>query len=126
MEAVWKVRQIECLSNNGIQNIVVTVCFDIDADEDGLKGFVQGDVKLLPPDAASFTQLADVTEAQVVQWTKDALGADGVARFEGMAQTQIDNQKVAQPKVVPLPWVPEVIEPPTTTADVAWTDEEAA
>ena len=105
-EYQWKARQIECLSDNGMQNIVVTVCFDIDADEDGLKGFVQGDVKLLPPDAASFTQLADVTEAQVVQWTKDALGADGVARFEGMAQQQIDNQKVAQPKVVPLPWVP--------------------
>ena len=106
MNAVWKVRQIECLSNNGMQNIVVTACFDIDADEDGLKGFVQGDVKLLPPDAQSFTQLADVTEAQVVQWTKDALGADGVARFEGMAQQQIDNQKVAQPKTVRLPWVP--------------------
>lgn len=109
---VWKARQIECLSDNGMQNIVVTVCFDIDADEGGLKGFVQGDVKLLPPDAQSFTQLADITEAQVVQWTKDALGADGVARFEGMAQTQIDNQKVAQPKVVPLPWasVSEVID----------------
>jgi hypothetical protein len=106
MNAVWKVRQIECLSNNGMQNIVVTACFNIDADEDGLKGFVQGDVKLLPPDAQSFTQLADVTEAQVVQWTKDALGADGVARFEGMAQQQIDNQKVAQPKTVCLPWAP--------------------
>jgi hypothetical protein len=106
MNAVWKVRQIECLSNNGMQNIVVTVCFDIDADEDGLKGFVQGDVKLLPPDAQSFTQLADVTEDQVIQWTKDALGADGVARFEGMAQQQIDNQKTPQPKTVPLPWVP--------------------
>ena len=110
---VWSVRQIECLSDNGLDNVVVTVCFDIDADEGGLKGFVQGDVKLLPPDAASFTQLADATEAQVVQWTKDALGVDGVARFEGMAQQQIDNQKVAQPKVVPLPWVePEVVEEP--------------
>jgi hypothetical protein len=117
----WKVRQIEALNVDGLDNVVVTVCFDIDADEEGLKGFVQGDVKLLPPDAQSFTQLADVTEAQVVQWTKDALGADGVARFEGMAQTQIDNQKVAQPKVVPLPWATEedsVIKPPETSADV--------
>jgi hypothetical protein len=106
MDTVWKVRQIECLSENGLDNVVVTVCFDIDADEDGLKGFVQGDTKLLPPDASSFVSLNDVTEAQVIQWTKDALGADGVARFEGMAQQQIDNQKVAQPKVVPLPWAP--------------------
>ena len=103
---VWKVRQIECLSQDGLDNVVVTVCFDIDADEDGLKGFVQGDTKLLPPDAANFTALDSVTHDQVVAWTKDALGANGVARFEGMAQQQIDNQKVAQPKVVPLPWVP--------------------
>jgi hypothetical protein len=121
MNAVWKVRQIECLSNNGMQNIVVTVCFDIDADEDGLKGFVQGDVKLLTPNAQSFTQLADVTEDQVIQWTKDALGADGVARFEGMAQQQIDNQKTPQPKTVPLPWVP--IPEPEPIPEVA-TDSE--
>jgi len=61
---------------------------------------------LLPPDAQSFVELADIIEAQVIAWTKDALGEDGVARFEGMAQTQIDNQKVAQPKVVALPWKP--------------------
>jgi hypothetical protein len=108
MNTVWKVRQIEALSQNGLDNVVVTVCFDIDADEDGLKGFVQGDTKLLAPDAANFTDLASITEDQVIQWTKDALGADGVARFEGMAQQQIDNQKAAQPKVVPLPWAPPV------------------
>ena len=105
-EYAWSVRQIECLSENGLDNVVVTVCFDIDADEDGLKGFVQGDTKLLPPDAQDFVELADITEAQVIAWTKDALGTDGIARFEGMAQTQIDNQKVAQPKAVALPWKP--------------------
>jgi hypothetical protein len=110
MNTVWKVRQIECLSENGLDNVVVTVCFDIDADEDGLKGFVQGDTKLLPPDASSFVSLNDVTEDQVIQWAKDALGDGGVARFEGMAQQQIDNQKVAQPKVVPLPWAPVEIQ----------------
>jgi hypothetical protein len=102
----WKITQIEAMNEGDLQGVVVTVCFDIDADEDGLKGFVQGDTKLLPPDAQSFVELADITEAQVIAWTKDALGTDGVARFEGMAQTQIDNQKVVQPKVVPLPWKP--------------------
>jgi hypothetical protein len=107
---VWKIRQIEAINEGDLQGVVVTVCFDIDADENGLKGFVQGDTKLLPPDAANFVSLESVTEAQVIAWTKEALGADGVARFEGMAQQQIDNQKVAQPKVVPLPWAPPVEE----------------
>ena len=106
----WKITQIETMNEGDLENVVVTVCFDIDASEDGLKGFVQGDTKLLPPDAQSFVELADITEAQVIAWTKDALGDDGVARFEGMAQQQIDNQKVEQPKMVPLPWATEEAE----------------
>ena len=102
----WKITQIEAQKIDDLDDVVVTVCFDIDATEDGLKGFVQGDTKLLPPDAQDFVELANVTEAQVIAWTKEALGTDGVARFEGMAQQQIDNQKVAQPKVVALPWKP--------------------
>ena len=102
----WKITQIEAQKVDDLDDVVVTVCFDINASEDGLKGFVQGDTKLLPPDAQSFVELADITEAQVIAWTKDALGEDGVDRFEGMAQTQIDNQKVEQPKMVPLPWKP--------------------
>ena len=102
----WKITQIEAQKIDDLDDVVVTVCFDIDATEDGLKGFVQGDTKLLPPDAQSFVELADITEAQVIAWTKEALGETGIARFEGMAQQQIDNQKVAQPKAVPLPWKP--------------------
>jgi hypothetical protein len=102
----WKITQIEAQKVDDLDDVVVTVCFDINADEDGLKGFVQGDTKLLPPNAQSFVELANVTETQVIAWTKEALGDEGVARFEGMAQTQIDNQKVEQPKVVPLPWKP--------------------
>jgi len=102
----WKITQIEAQKIDDLDDVVVTVCFDIDATEDGLKGFVQGDTKLLPPDAQNFVELADITETQVIAWTKDALGEAGIARFEGMAQTQIDNQKVAQPKAVPLPWKP--------------------
>ena len=106
----WTIRQIEAQKVDDLDDVVVTVCFDIDASEDGLKGFVQGDTKLLPPDAQNFVELADITEAQVIAWTKDALGEDGVDRFEGMAQTQIDNQKVEQPKMVPLPWTTEEAE----------------
>lgn len=110
MNTTWKIRQIEAMNVDNLESVVVTVCFDIDAEEDGLKGFVQGDTKLLPPDAQNFTELANITEEQVIAWTKASLGEDGVARFEGMAQQQIDNQKVVQPKVVKLPWATEEAE----------------
>lgn len=106
MVSTWKVRQIEAMIQGALENVAVTVCFGIDGEEDGLKGYVASDVKLLPPDADSFTKLNDATEEQVIGWTKDALGESGVAQFEAMLQAQIDAQKVPQPKVVPLPWVP--------------------
>ena len=104
MSMLWTVTQIEVINEDGLQNVIVTTCFTVSGDENGLKGLAQGDVKLLPPDAQHFINLQDVTEAEAVQWTKDALGVAGVAQYEGMVQQQIDSQKVAQPEVVPLPW----------------------
>lgn len=104
MSMLWTVTQIEVINEDGLQNVIVTTCFTVKGSENGLIGIAQGDTKLLPPDAQQFINLQDVTEAEAVQWTKDALGVAGVAQYEGMVQQQIDSQKVAQPEVVPLPW----------------------
>lgn len=101
---VWTVTQIEVINEDGLQNVIVTTCFTVTGDENGLIGAAQGDTKLLPPDAQHFINFQDVTEAEAVQWTKDALGEDRVAVYELLVQQQIDAQKVAQPEVVPLPW----------------------
>lgn len=103
-EFTWKIRQIEAMNAGSLSGVVVTVCFAVDGDENGLRGHAGSDVKLAPPDAASFTELSTVTEAQVIEWTKAALGADGVKNFEDMVQRQIDSLKVERPKAVPLPW----------------------
>lgn len=100
----WKVRQIEVVNQDSLEGVVVTVCFDVNANENGLIGFFQGDVKVRPPNAATFTELDKLTENQVIGWVKDALGLDRVAAYEQKVQQQIDSQKTAQPKVVPLPW----------------------
>lgn len=105
-DITWKVRQIEALNTGTLAGVVVTVCFDVSGEEGNLRGFTQGDVKLAPPDAANFSSLSSVTESQVLAWTHAALGTSGVATFEGRVQEQIDSLKVAQPKVVPLPWAP--------------------
>ena len=103
----WKVRQIEALNTGTLNGVVVTVCFDVSGEDGPHRGFTQGDVKLAPPDADSFSALEGVTEAQVIEWTKAALGTAGVSTFEDRVRAQIDSLKVEQPKVVPLPWAPE-------------------
>ena len=62
-------------------------------------------VNLLPADASNFTPYADITQAQAVQWTQDALGAERVAAMEAEVQAQIDAQQIPTPQPAPLPWV---------------------
>lgn len=101
---VWTVTQIEVINEDGLQNVIVRTYFTVTGDENGLIGIAKSDTILLPPDAQHFINFQDVTEAEAVQWTKDALGADRVAVYETLVQQQIDSQKIAQPEVVPLPW----------------------
>ena len=70
-------------------------------------------VNLLPADASNFTPYADITQAQAVQWTQDALGADRVVAMEAEVDALIAQAQVPTPQPAPLPWVPaEVVAPP--------------
>jgi len=101
---VWSIYQIEAMNEASLQNVVVISYFKVSKNENGLLGETQSNVNLLPPDAQHFVQFQDVTEQDVIKWTREALGVQGVAVYEGMVQEQIDAQKVPQPHVVPLPW----------------------
>jgi len=62
-------------------------------------------VNLLPADASNFTPYADITQAQAVQWTQDALGADRVAAMEAEVDALIAQAAIPTPQPEPLPWV---------------------
>lgn len=64
-------------------------------------------VNLLPADTKNFIPYADITQAEAVLWTQDALGVDRVAAMEAEVQALIDAQKVPSPQPEPLPWVAE-------------------
>jgi hypothetical protein len=79
--------------------------FTISDTQDGLTGSVTYSVNLLPNDGKNFIPYADITQAEAVLWTQDALGADRVTAMEAEVQAQIDAQKVPSPQPEPLPWV---------------------
>jgi hypothetical protein len=62
-------------------------------------------VNLLPADGKNFIPYADITQAQAVQWTQDALGADRVAAMEAEVDALIAAAQVPTPQPQPLPWV---------------------
>lgn len=62
-------------------------------------------VNLLPADAANFTPYADITQAQAIQWTQDALGAERVTAMEAEVDALIAQAAIPTPQPEPLPWV---------------------
>ncbi len=93
---------------------VVMSCFTLSDTQDGLSGSVTYCVNLLPNDGKNFIPYADITQAEALQWTQDALGVQRVADMEAEVQAQINAQKVPTPQPAPLPWVA----PETVPADV--------
>lgn len=97
---VWKINSLSTM-NSPVENTAVMSNFTI--SEDGQS--VTYSVNLLPADASNFTPYAQITQADAIQWTKDALGADRVAAMEAEVDALIAAARVPTPQPQPLPWV---------------------
>jgi hypothetical protein len=55
---------------------------------------------------ASFTPYGELTQAIVLGWVQDSLGADGISNYEACVQGQIDSilNPPVSPMNTPLPW----------------------
>ena len=102
----WTVNSLSVMQSPE-PNTAVMSNFTISDTQGGLTGSVTYSVNLLPASASNFTPYADITQAQAVQWTQDALGAERVAAMEAEVQAQIDAQQVPTPQPAPLPWAEE-------------------
>ena len=108
----WIINSLSVMNTPEPETVVMSN-FTINNTQDGLTGSVTYSVNLLPADASNFTPYADITQAQAIQWTQDALGVQRVANMEAEVQALIDAQKIPTPQAMPLPWVPaEVVAPP--------------
>lgn len=103
--ANWKVSHIEAQDTGGLTGVIVKAQFEVSDSDQGRYGFANGEVALLPPNAAAFTAFDAVQHDQAVAWVKEALG-DVVTAFEAQVKKQIDDQPVPKPEVK-LPWMPK-------------------
>ena len=62
----------------------------IDEDASGNQARVYGSVGIPTEDLSNFTPYADITEAQALEWTKTALGAEEVASIEANVAAQLE------------------------------------
>jgi hypothetical protein len=101
----WTINSLSTLNTPEVQTAVLSN-FTVSDTQNGLSGYVTYSVNLLPASVSNFTPYSQITQAQAVQWTKDALGTDRVASIESQVQKQIDAQKVPTPQPMPVPWLP--------------------
>ena len=101
----WSVAQMDAYPEyEGETDVVFTVHWTLNATDGEHAGGVYGSAGLTLDPEATYVPYADLTEAQVIGWVKDALGAEQVASYEANVAQQIEDQ--IDPPVVtpPLPW----------------------
>ena len=91
MAITWSVVQLDyVVSLDGETDVVNNSYWQcIDSDDQGNQARVYGSVGIPTDDLSNFTPYADITEAQALQWTKDALGAEEVASIEANVADQL-------------------------------------
>jgi hypothetical protein len=91
MAITWSIVQLDYTASLNDQTDVVNNAHweCIDEDASGNQARVYGSVAIPTDDLSNFTLYADITEAQALQWTKDALGAEEVASIESNVAAQL-------------------------------------
>ena len=101
----WAVVQMDCYpEQDGETDVVFTCHWTLSATDGTYNGSVYGTVGVTLDEGSTFTPYADLTEAQVVGWVKDALGEEQVAAYEANVAQQIADQINPQVVTPPLPW----------------------
>ena len=101
----WAVVQMDAYPEyEGEPDVVFTVHWTLNGTDGTYAGSVYGSQGITLIEGATFTPYADLTQAQVIGWVQDALGAEQVASYEANVAQQINDQ--IDPPVVtpPLPW----------------------
>ena len=88
----WNISQLDRSLPDGV---VLTAHWRVSATDGDASGSVYGTISFPAKDPADpgFIPYDTLTEATVIQWVKDEMGADQVAAHEAAVQAQIDKQK---------------------------------
>ncbi len=95
--ATWKISSLDRNTADGFVTTAHWTCSDVDGD---FSGSVYGSVGLTGELTTPYEQL---TEAQVIGWVKEAIGAETVAAHEANVAAQIAAAK-APVTASGLPW----------------------
>ena len=101
----WTISQMVCYPQYESQtDVVFQVSYSLTGQEDVYTSGINGVVDVTYAGGSTYTPYSQLTEAQVIGWVQDALGAETVASYEAqiaaIVTEQVNNPTVAPP----LPW----------------------
>jgi len=101
----WVIERMVCAPQlSGQTDVVITVYWRQNATNDTFNATVYSSIDLVYTPGTAFTPYDQLTQDQVVEWVKSALGADKCALLEASLDKQIANQANPPTVTLPLPW----------------------
>ena len=108
MTILWLIERLLVKPVEGtLTDVVITADWRCNGSQDNYSGTCYGSCSFQPP-SGSFTPYPDLTQDQVLQWCYEN-GVDKTA-IEANVAAQIQNQINPPVVVLPLPWVPPIVE----------------
>ena len=102
----WKITAMKkAPSMDGLSDVITGLNFDYTGKKGDLEATFHGACPIGPPDSENFTALADLTEADVIEWAKANHPVD---HMNEVIEKQIADQETPKNvEVDALPWVEE-------------------
>ena len=94
----WAIANLERETSDGF---VFTAHYTVNAKDDTYFAGAYGSIGFERPE--NLIPFADLTEAEVVSWVQEALGAEKVAEVKAALQNQIDQQRTPT-QATGVPW----------------------
>lgn len=103
----WSILQMQTANVDNLQNFVCSAEWQLTGNDGVNTSSTSALFAYKTEDVTSFTPYTQLTEDQVLGWVKDRLGANGIAHFEGIVQSQLDKMATpfVNPEPQPLPWL---------------------
>lgn len=99
MSFTWTVNSLQVMNTPEPQTVVMS---NFTIAKDGQS--VNYSVNLLPANPEDFTPYDQITQAQALLWTQEALGPERVTAMENEVDMLIAQAAIPQPQSAPLPW----------------------
>jgi predicted rRNA methylase YqxC with S4 and FtsJ domains len=103
----WKITTLESFADiNGLENAVSRVYWKLLGTDEVNTVEVNGTVDLDIPNSEGFIAYAELTEAQVVEWTKAKLGSKLENEYYQYLDQKLAESAKPASTVTPMPWMP--------------------